>query len=173
MAADFPVKVKTFTSKVDLVDTVLADHVNSLQDETRAIEAALGNTLLSSSYTGLFAQTASWSNLSLRLANIEAGLVYGVTGSPYFKKSGDAINPISGQVGLTLKTTSGTTNLFEARNSSNTLRFNVDYDGLPKVANANVLYVGSPEYTTITSNISAATATANANPFSPFLLAGM
>ena len=173
MAADFPVKIKTFTSKVDLVDTVLADHVNSLQDETRAIEASLGSTLLSSSYSGTFAQTATWSSLSLRIANIEAGLVSGVTGSPYFKKAGDSINPVSGTVGLTLKTTSGTTNLFEARNTANTLRFNIDYDGLPKVGTANVLYVGSSEYTTITSNISAATATANANPFSPFLLAGM
>lgn len=173
MAADFPVKVRTFTSKVDLVDTILADHVNVLQDETRAVEAALGSTLLSSSYSGTFSQTATWSTLSLRLANIEAGLVSGVLGSPYFKKSGDSINPISGAVGLTLKTTAGTANLFEARNAANTLRFNVDYDGLPKVGTANVLYVGSSEYTTITSNISAATATANANPFNPFLLAGM
>lgn len=173
MAASYPTSVRTFTNKVDIVDTIFADHVNVLQDEVRSLEVSLGTTLLSSTYTGTFAQTTSWASLSGRLANIETGLVNGVTGSPYFKKSGDSISPVSGSVGLTLKTTSGSTNLLEARNAANTLRFNVDYDGLPKVNTAAVLYVGSSEYNTITGNIAANSAVANSNPFNPFLLAGL
>lgn len=173
MAASYPTSVRTFTNKVDIVDTIFADHVNVLQDEVRAIEVSLGTSLLSSSYSGTFAQTTTWTSISNRLANIEAGLVSGVVGSPYFKKSGDNISPASGSVGLTLKTTAGTTNLLEARNAANTLRFNVDYDGLPKVGTAPIVYVGSSEYNTITSNLSATTAVANGNPFNPFLLAGM
>jgi hypothetical protein len=173
MAASYPTSVRTFTNKVDIVDTIFADHVNVIQDELRATQSSLGTTLLGSTYTGTFAQTTTWLSLSSRLSNIEAGLVSGVVGSPYFKKSGDNISPASGSVGLTLKTTAGSTNLLEARNAANTLRFNVDYDGLPKVGTAPVVYVGSSEYNTITSNLTTTTAVANANPFNAFLLAGM
>jgi hypothetical protein len=173
MAASYPTQVRTFTNKVDIVDTIFADHVNVLQDEVRALETSLGTSVLTSTYVGTFGQTTTWTSVSNRLANIEAGLVSGVVGSPYFKKSGDNISPASGSVGLTLKTTAGSTNLLEARNSANTLRFNVDYDGYPKVATAPVLYVGSSEYNTITSNLTATATVANGNPFNPFLLAGM
>jgi hypothetical protein len=42
MAASFPTTLKTFTTKTDGVDDVQAAHVNDLQDEVAAIEAALG-----------------------------------------------------------------------------------------------------------------------------------
>ena len=42
MAASYPGAVKSFTTKVDLVDTVDADHVNDLQLEVTAIETELG-----------------------------------------------------------------------------------------------------------------------------------
>ncbi len=173
MVAQYPSSVRSFTPKVDLVDTVFADHVNVLQDETRAVQVSLGTSLLASNYSGLFAQTATWPSLSARLANIEAGLVTGVVGAPYFKKSGDSIAPASGTVGLAAKTTAGTANLIETRNAANTLRFNVDFDGLPKVGTGEVLYVGGTAYTNLTTVVTAIETIAKGNRFNPFLLAGM
>jgi hypothetical protein len=111
--------------------------------------------------------------LSARLANIEFGLVTGVSAAPYFKKAGDVISPASGTVGLTAKTTAGTTNLVETRNAANTLRFNVDFDGLPKVGTSEVLYVGGTAYTSLTTVVNAIETIAKGNRFNPFLLAGM
>jgi uncharacterized membrane protein len=173
MVAQYPSSVRSFTPKVDLVDTVFADHVNVLQDETRAVQVSLGTSLLASNYSGLFAQTATWPSLSARLANIEAGLITGVVGAPYFKKTGDSIAPASGTVGLAAKTTAGTANLIETRNAANTLRFNVDFDGLPKVGTGEVLYVGGTAYTTLTTVVNAIETIAKGNRFNPFLLAGM
>lgn len=173
MAAQYPTSVRTFTNKVDLIDTVFADHVNVLQDEVRALEVSFGNLILSSTYLGTFAQTTTWATVGARLANIEAGLVNGVVGSPYFLKTGGTISPASGLVGLVLNTTAGTSNLFETKNAANTLRFNINFDGIPKVGTANVLYVGSTEYTALNTTATAANITAQGNPFNPFLLAGM
>lgn len=175
MPASFPTSIRTFTNKVDLVDTVLADHVNALQDEVRALEINIGTGLKTSTFTGTFTSgTSSWSSLSDRLNNIEAGLVNGTGAvSPYVKKVGDSIQPPSGTVGLVLKTTAGTANLFETRNSANALGFSVDSAGTPKVGSANVLYVNSTEYNTLNTTANTALATAEAVRFDPFLLAGM
>jgi hypothetical protein len=173
MVAQYPSAIRSFTPKVDLVDTVFADHVNVLQDETRALQVSLGTSLLSSTYLGTFAQTGTWSSLSSRLANIEAGLVTGVTGSPYFRKTGDTITPASGTVAISARTTAGSANILETRNAANTLRFNVDFDGLPKVGTAEVLYVGGTAYTSLTTVVNAIETIAKGNRFNPFLLAGM
>ena len=179
MVAQFPTSIRTFTNKVDLVDTILADHVNALQDEVRAMAIALsGNpstNILTSTFTGSFTSaTTLWPSLDERLNNIEAGLVNG-TGSvsPYVRKVGDSIQPPSGTVGLVIKTTAGTANIFEARSSSNVLNFTIDSTGMPKVAGANVVYVGSSEYTTLSNTASSALEKAEAIRFDPFLLAGM
>ena len=37
MTASYPASVKSFTTKVDFADTVLAEHVNSLQEEVNSI----------------------------------------------------------------------------------------------------------------------------------------
>ena len=89
MAASFPGSVRPFSSRVDLRDTVIANDVNSLQEEVNAIETALGtasntNKPLASTYSGSFALTTTWTTLSDRLANIEAGLVNGVGGSSIY-----------------------------------------------------------------------------------------
>jgi hypothetical protein len=173
MVAQYPSAIRSFTPKVDLVDTVFADHVNILQDETRALQVSLGTSLLSSSYSGVFAQTTTWTSLSARLANIEFGLATGVSTAPYFRKSGDTISPASGIVGLAARTTAGAANLIETRNAANTLRFNVDFDGLPKVGTAEVLYVGGTAYTSLTTVVTAIETIAKGNRFNPFLLAGM
>jgi hypothetical protein len=179
MVAQFPTSIRTFTNKVDLVDTVLADHINALQDEVRAMAISLtGNpatNILTSSFGGTFTSaTTSWASVDERLNNIEAGLVGGTgAASPYVKKVGDAIQPPSGTVGLVLKTTAGTANLFEGRAFNNALGFNVDSTGLPKVGTANVLYVGSTEYATLNTTANSALEQAEAVRFDPFLLAGM
>lgn len=179
MTASYPTSIRTFTNKVDLVDTVLADHINALQDEVRALEIVLGATSqggspLTSNYTGTFSSTSTWTSLDERINNIEIGLVNGVGAiSPYVKKAGDSIQPAAGTVGLTIKTLSGTANIFEARSSTNALGFNVDSVGNPKVNAANVLYVGSSDYNTLNNTATSAYNTAEAIRFDPFLLAGM
>lgn len=76
MTAQYPGNVRTFGTKVDFVDTVLAEHVNLLQDEVTAIEVSLGtNIATSSGWSGSFNQlTTSWSTLQARITNIEYGL---------------------------------------------------------------------------------------------------
>jgi len=179
MAASYPTSIRTFTNKVDLVDTVLADHVNALQDEVRALElvlgaASLGGSPLTSSYDGTFSTTTTWTSLDQRINNIEVGLVNGVgASSPYVKKVGDAIQPTAGIVGLLIKTTSGTANIFESRAANDALGFNVDSAGIPKVNTGKVLYEGSSEYNSLNTTANSALETAEAVRFSPFLLAGM
>lgn len=179
--AYFPTRVRPFVAKVDLQDTIAADHINALQDEVRAIELALNglaeqdsNGMLTSTYSGTFATTTTWDSLDARLSNIEAGLVNGLAVSPYVKKTGDSIS-VSNATALTVKNLSTTTtnNLFEARDSSNNLGFALTGAGLPKVNTANVLYVGSSDYNTLNTTANTALALGNANPFDPFLLAGM
>lgn len=75
MAAVFPGSVKVFVSKTDLVDTVLADHVNTLQDEVSATQTTLGTGLLSSTWAGTYTTPATHVSLTNRLTNIESGLV--------------------------------------------------------------------------------------------------
>lgn len=173
MAAQFPSQVRTWTPKIDLVNTVFADHINLLQEEVRAVELSIGIDALTSTWAGAFSQTTSWTDIGDRLTNIEAGLINGVVGSVYFKKTGDTITPPSGTVGLALKTVAGTSNLVETRSSANVLNFNVDKDGLPKVASAAIVYVGSSDYVALTTATSVAQSQADAAPFNQFLLAGL
>jgi hypothetical protein len=68
--------VKSFTTKVDFTDTVLAEHVNSLQDEVNSLQLNLGTYIKTGSgWVGSFDQiTTAWNTLKDRLANIEYGL---------------------------------------------------------------------------------------------------
>lgn len=76
MAVQYPGTVKVFTPKVDFADTILAEHVNTLQDEVNAIEANLGTYIKTGSgWIGSFDQvTTAWPTLKDRIANIEYGL---------------------------------------------------------------------------------------------------
>jgi sporulation protein YlmC with PRC-barrel domain len=170
MAAYFPESVRPFTAKIDLVNVVIADHVNALQEEVGAIELALGvgtTTVQSpfySAFTGTFTTTmnatSKWATLGDRLANIEAGLVNGVTTAPYVLKTGGSIITTATNKALTLKTGTGTLSLFETLTSASVLGFNVDYLGIPKVGTANVLYVGNTDYNTLVSATSTAASSA-------------
>jgi hypothetical protein len=99
VTASYPISVKTFTTKVDFTDTVLAEHVNSLQEEVRSLEVTLGTSLATGSgWVGSFDQvTTNWNTLKDRIANIEYGLniVYG------------AKIPTGGTTGQVLVKTSG------------------------------------------------------------------
>jgi hypothetical protein len=76
VAASYPASVKSFTTKVDFTDIVLAEHVNSLQDEVNALESKLGTYVnVGSGWVGTFDKTTTnWNTLKDRLANIEYGL---------------------------------------------------------------------------------------------------
>ena len=168
MTASFPGSVRNYIPRVDLVDTVIADNVNSLQEEIKAVETALGTTAtnnnpLVSTYLGTFAATGTWTSIGDRLRNIEAGLVNGVVGasSPYVSVTGGSTITTATNKGLVLKTGTGSLNLLEAYSASNVLGFSLDSAGLPKVATANVVYVGSSDHTSLVSATSAASALAD------------
>ena len=99
MPALFPNNVRIFTSKTDLVDTVLADHVNLLQDEVTAVENTLGTGLLVSSWSGSYSNPLTHTSVSSRLSNIESGLLSrapiaspNLTGTPTAPTAGAGTN---------------------------------------------------------------------------------
>ena len=99
MTAAYPATVKSFTTKVDFADTILAEHVNTLQEEVNSIQANLGTLIKTGSgWVGDFDQvTSNWNTLKDRLANIEYGLA-------------DVWNavPVGGSTGQVLTKTSNT-----------------------------------------------------------------
>lgn len=176
MVAQFPSAIRAFAPKVDLSDTVMADHVNALQEEVSAIENTLSNGILSSSWTGTWIGAATWANVDQRITNIEYGLLNGVTPAPYVSVSGGSSINTNSLVGILLKASSGTADLVQTKNPSGTLKFKVDVNGIPYVGTAPVLYLNSTEYNNLLSSINSAQGAANAasaNSIHPFLLAGM
>jgi len=99
VTAAYPAAVKSFTTKVDFSDTILAEHVNTLQEEVNSIQANLGTLIKTGSgWVGDFDQiTTAWDSLKDRLANIEYGLA-------------DVWNavPVGGSTGQVLTKTSNT-----------------------------------------------------------------
>lgn len=149
MTASYPGSVKSFTTKVDFADTVLAEHVNSLQDEVNAIQANLGTFIKTGSgWVGSFDQvTTNWNTLKDRLANIEYGL-----GDAYGR-----ILPSGGTTGQVLRKTS---------NSNYAVEWAEPVTGLPSQTGNNGYYL-----TTDGSTASWAPVTAGES-ISSFLLAG-
>jgi hypothetical protein len=100
VTASYPISVKTFTTKVDFTDTVLAEHVNSLQDEVRSLEINLGTSITTGSgWVGSFDQvTTNWNTLKDRIANLEYGLNIAYS----------AKTPTGGSTGQVLVKNSGT-----------------------------------------------------------------
>lgn len=118
MPANYPASVKTFTSKVDNVDAVVAADVNSSYEEITAIQNTLGvSPAVSSTWSGSFSTTSTnpFSTVSARLDNIEFGLNTAFN-SRVRTTGGSTISSSSTTVGLTL-TTSGTGNLLAAGNT--------------------------------------------------------
>lgn len=149
MAASYPASVKTFTTKVDFTDIVLAEHVNSLQDEVNALEATLGTAIKTGSgWVGEFDQvTTSWNTLKDRIANIEYGL-----GDAYGR-----VLPSGGTEGQVLVKASGSN--YDVEWST--------FDGLPSQTGNDGKFL-----TTDGSTASWATVAQGGETISSFLLAG-
>jgi hypothetical protein len=132
VTASYPASVKSFSTKVDFSDTVLAEHVNSLQEEVNSIQANLGTLIKTGSgWVGEFDQvTTAWNTLKDRIANIEYGLadVYGnyvsLSGGSTILSNGNSV------VGLTVKAKSSqTANIVDFKNSSDSVVTYVDSSG--------------------------------------------
>ena len=174
----YPNQIRSYTAEVDLVSTVAADNVNSLQQEIVAIETALGTAAstnpLTSTFSGSWSTaTTSWTTIGDRLNNIEAGLVNGVTNAPYVSKTGGTVVTTTSNVGLKLQMGTGSLNLLETYSTGAALGFNINQLGTPKVGTNNVIYVGSSDYNTLVSNTTSASSVAGAAiPKSIFTAAG-
>lgn len=147
MTASYPTTVKSFTTKVDFTDTVLAAHVNDLQKEVVALQTEIGTDVaVGSGWVGAvdFA-TTNWNTLKDRLANIEYGLkdVYDDYVSDV---GGSVIIPSSASVkGLVIKAASSqTANLLEFQDSSSTM--------VSRVTSAGVFEVGGSSVATLTGS---------------------
>lgn len=131
MSAQYPSAVKTFTVKTNFVDTVLAEHVNSLQDEVTSLETNLGTYLTTSSgWVGTFNQTTTtWNTLKDRLTNIEYGLNTAFN-NRVSTLGGSTITPSSvGTVGVTVQAMSGqTADLVDFKTSAGTVVSSVGSD---------------------------------------------
>lgn len=132
MTASYPASVKSFTTKVDFTDTVLAEHVNSLQAEVNSLQANLGTFIKTGSgWVGEFdLVTTNWNTLKDRLTNMEYGIkdVY----DDYVSRSGGSSIVASGAAikGLIVKgASSQTANLVEFQTSAGTVISKVDSAG--------------------------------------------
>jgi hypothetical protein len=138
--AVYPEGVKSFTNKEDFTDLVLAEHINSLQNEVTAIQATLGTLpQVTSGYTGTFDEsTVSFATLKARIQNIERG-IKGDVHTQYFKYTGGTIQPANAAtVPLTVQGfTSQSSDLLQFKNSGGTT--------LTKVDAAGKLYINNQE----------------------------
>ena len=132
MTASYPASVKSFVTKVDFTDTVLAEHVNTLQEEVNSLQANLGTFIKTGSgWVGTFdTVTTAWDTLKDRLANIEYGLkdVY----DDYVSRSGGSTITASGAAikGLVVKgASSQSANLVEFQTNAGTVVSKVDSAG--------------------------------------------
>lgn len=124
MPAQYPNAVKTFVSKVDLQDYVIANDVNQVYDEVTSIQATLGTLPQVSGVwgSGTFTTTTNWSSTKARIQNIENGL-YAINQTYVSNVGGSTITPASSStVGLTVRAAAGqTANLVEFKNAAGTV----------------------------------------------------
>jgi hypothetical protein len=133
MPASYPQGVKSFSTKVDFTDLVLAEHVNTLQDEVRALQATIGtDPQVSSGWVGTLDKTTqTWGSLKARIANLEYGVVNDSHTQYIHNTGGDTIQASSAiTVPLQLKGfSSQTADLLRFANSAGTVLTKVDKDG--------------------------------------------
>ena len=143
MAASYPTSVRSFTTKVNVVDIIQAAHPNSLQEEVVAIESVLGTapTVATAAVATDWANTATdYVTIKARLANIEKGIVAD-THTQYVKKVGgsDIIISSAAVVGLAIKAaTSQSADLMQWKDSSGTVVTRVGPDGILYAAGGQV-----------------------------------
>lgn len=131
--ASYPSAVTSFSTKVDFVDIIFADHVNQLQDEMVATQNTLGSGILTSSgwTSGTFTQAiTNYASVKARLNNIEYGLDKAFNNRVSTDGGSTVLSAATTTVGLKFTArASQTANLTEWRTSSNTLVSYVDKDG--------------------------------------------
>ena len=190
MAASFPGSVRPLSSRVDLRDTVVASDVNSLQEEVVALETTIGtaansNKPLASTWTGTFATTTTWTTVSDRLANIEAGLVNGIGGSSIYAPkasptfTGTVTTPLT-VAGYVTTTSGGVLNSVATIPNSGLTNSSITINGSSVSLGGSVSITGLPSQTgndgkyltTDGSSASWATITTDPTP-TVFLLGGM
>jgi hypothetical protein len=140
MPASYPLSIRPFTTKVNVLDIVDASHPNSLQEEVVAVETTLGlNPALSTtpSSSNAFANSTQFATVAARLANIETGIVAD-THTQYIKRTGNEIitNATASNVGLTVKGASAqSANLQNWTNNSNSVLASVSSAGVISAPN--------------------------------------
>jgi hypothetical protein len=141
MAADYPSGTKAFQNKTDYTQIIVAEHINSLQDEVMAVENYIGSMPhVSSGYVGSFdSVTTTFSSLAARVSNIEKGIKGDVHTQYLHFTGGETIQASNSTVvGLNIQGfTSQTADLLRFKNSSGTV--------LTKVDAAGKLFVNSQE----------------------------
>jgi hypothetical protein len=140
MPADYPSGTKNFQNKTDYTQIIVAEHINSLQDEVIAIENYVGSMPhVSAGYVGTFDDvTTTFSSLASRVSNIEKG-IKGDVHTQYVKFTGGTLQPANAAtVLLTLRGfTSQSADLLRFSNSAGTT--------LTKVDSAGKLFVNNQE----------------------------
>jgi hypothetical protein len=145
MPAVYPSSVKPFDPKVDFTQVVVAEHINTLQDEVQSVESYIGTMPhVSAGYgsgAGSFTTgTTTWSTLAARVQNLEYGINADVH-TQYLKfGGGDTIQSSNATVvGLTLQGfSSQTADLLRFKNSSGTVLTKVDAAGKLFVNNQEI-----------------------------------
>jgi hypothetical protein len=136
MPAVYPSSVKPFDPKVDFTQVVVAEHINTLQDEVQSVESYIGTMPhVSAGYgagVGTFTTgTTTWSTLAARVQNLEYGINADVH-TQYLKfTGGDTIQSSNSTVvGLNIQGfTSQTADLLRFKNSAGTVLTKIDAAG--------------------------------------------
>lgn len=124
------------------MDTVFAEHVNSLQDEVSALETTVGTSVKTSSgWIGSFDQvTSTWSSLKDRINNIEYGLYVAYNTNTSTNGGSTIQSTANGTTSLTIKAKSGqTANLLELQLSDGTVVSKVNASGEIYTSNKRVV----------------------------------
>lgn len=142
MAADYPAGTKPFQNKTDYTQIIVAEHINSLQDEVIAIENYVGSMPhISGAYSGGFDEvTTTWSSLAARVSNIEKG-IKGDVHTQYMRfTGGETIQSANSTVvGLNLQGfTNQTADLLRIKNAAGTILTKIDKDGKVIVNNQEI-----------------------------------
>ena len=134
MAASYPTSVRSFTTKVNVVDIIEASHPNSLQEEVIALESVIGTSpsLATAATASGWANTATdYVTVKARLANIEKGIVAD-SHTQYVKIAGGSTITSSANnvIGIIVKgAVSQSANLQEWQNSTGTVVAYLDASG--------------------------------------------
>jgi hypothetical protein len=133
MPALYPSQPAAFVKKVDLQSIVYAADINEAYDEIIATQSAIGLDPANGGVWGsasFNSTTTQWGTVASRIKNVENGVFY-LNTNAVLKVGGSTITPSSAStVGLNIRAASSqTANLFEVRDSSNSVIANITSAG--------------------------------------------